>query len=225
MSLSNDGFSQMTRNQRFGLGISDVCRRMKWFLLFIAILYVISFLAGCFAIWLSWPFAVELRDSILQTVARQAPFTTVTDVLRSGQLLLAITLTFVVNLCSGAFLSTTLIGIVPLLGAAGVSLVTFFRGFSLGIVYYGVLGVSPGAFVLGAGTLIFELGGYVFSAAGGISLSLAIIFPNRYGVESRWLAFRKAWRDVARLYLMVVGLLLVGAVWEMTGLFLLLGQR
>jgi len=215
----------MTKNQRFDFGIYDVCRRMRRLLVLVSALYVISFIAGYFAIWGSWPFAVELRDNILKTVIKQAPFTTVTDVLRSRDLPLAIGLTFLVNLCSGAFLSTTLIGVVPLLGAAGAALVTFYRGFGLGVVYYGVLGVSPGAFVLGAGTLILELGGYVFSTAGGIALSLATVFPNRYEVKSRWLAFRKAWRDVARLYLIVIGLLLVGAVWEMTGLFLLLGQR
>jgi hypothetical protein len=215
----------MTKNQRFDFGIYDVCRRMRRLLVLVSALYVISFIAGYFAIWVSWPFAVELRDNILKTVIKQAPFTTVTDVLRSRELPLAIALTFLVNLCSGAFLSTTLIGVVPLLGAAGAALVTFYRGFGLGVVYYAVLGVSPGAFALGGGTLILELGGYVFSAAGGIALSLATVFPNRYGVKSRWLAFRKAWRDVARLYLIVIGLLLVGAVWEMTGLFLLLGQR
>jgi uncharacterized membrane protein SpoIIM required for sporulation len=89
-------------------------------------------------------------------------------------------------------------------------------------VYYAVLSQSPSAFILGVGTLILELGGYVFSGAAGINLSMSLVFPKRYGVEGRWLAFRKAWSDTAWIYLVVVGLLLAGAVWEMAGLFLLL---
>jgi len=212
----------MTENVPSDTGIRGTCHRTRPYLLFLLAVYVVSFAVGYVAISASLPFASELRASLLKAVAREAPFTTVIDVLRSGNLPLAIALTFLVNLSSGAFLSTTLVGVVPLLGAAGTSFVTFYRGFTLGTVYYAVLGMSPAAFALGAGTLILELGGYVFSGAAGISLSLATVFPERYGVRSRWVAFWKAWVDTARLYLLVGGLLFAGAVWEMTGLFLLL---
>lgn len=136
---------------------------------------------------------------------------------------LAIALAFLVNLSSGAFLSTTLVGEIPILGAVGTSFVTLYRGFILGVVYYAVLTQSPAAFVLSAGTLILELGAYVFSGAAGMALSIATVFPTRYGVQSRWVAFRTAWIDVGRLYLVVAGLLLPAAIWEMTGLFVVLG--
>lgn len=212
----------MTRSSWSKIGVREACRRMRWHLIFMLALYVGSFLAGVVAIWVSLPFAIELRSNLLKTVASQIPFTTITEVLRSGRLLLAIALTFLVNLSSGAFLSTTLLGVIPLLGAMGTSLVAFYRGFTLGVVYYAVLGLSPAAFALGAGTLILELGAYVFSGAAGIGLSLSTVFPNRYGVGSRWAAFRKAWLDTAKLYVVVIVLLLAGAVWEMTGLYLAL---
>lgn len=72
--------------------------------------------------------------------------------------------------------------------------------------------------------MILELGGYVFSGGAGIALSLATVFPKRYGSDSRWEAFKKAWRDIATIYIVVFALLLAGAIWEMTGLFLILRQ-
>jgi len=196
---------------------------MRWHLLFVLALYVASFAAGYAAIGASLPFAVDLRARLLRMVTTEAPFTTVIKTLRSGNLLAAIMFTFLVNLTSGAFLSTTLLGVVPLLGSGGISLVTVYRGFSLGVIYYGVLTQSSVAFALAAGTLIFELGGYVFSGAAGIALSLATIFPRRYGAEGRWAAFKRAWLYAVRLYVVVAVLLFAGAIWEMTGLFLLAG--
>ena len=191
-------------------------------MLFLLALYVASFAAGYAAVSASIPFAVELRTRLLTTVVADMPFSAVVGLLRSRNLPLAIALAFLVNLGSGAFLSTTLVGAIPLLGAVGTSLVTLYRGFILGVVYYAVLTQSAAAFVLSAGTLILELGAYVFSGAAGMALSLATVFPDRYGVQSRWVAFRVAWIDAAKLYLVVAGLLLPAAIWEMTGLFFLL---
>ena len=214
----------MVESLHLSANISIVCHRLRWHLLFVLALYVISFAGGYVAIAVSHPFAVSLRTSVLEMITEEAPFTTVTSILRARNLLMAIAFTFLVNLSSGAFFSTTFLGVIPLLGGGGISLITIYRGLTLGVVYYEVLNQSPAAFVLGAGTLILELGGYVFSGAAGIALSLATIFPKRYGNESRWRAFKRTWRDVATLYVIVVVLLLAGAIWEMTGLFLLVGQ-
>lgn len=219
--LFNVGVIEMAKGRQLFASISNVCHRLRWHLLFVLALYVASFAAGYAAIAASYPFAIDFRSNLIRMVSREAPFTTVTTILRSGNVLMAIVLTFLVNLSSGAFFSTTFLGVVPLLGSGGISLITVYRGFSLGVVYHAVLTQSLVVFVVGAGTLILELGGYVFSGAAGIALSLATIFPKRYGSESRWIAFKKTWHDVATLYIVVVVLLLVGAIWEMTGLFLL----
>jgi len=220
----NTGVSEMVESRQLSASISIVCHRLRWHLLFVLALYVVSFAVGYVAIAVSHPFAVNLRTSVLEMITREAPFTTVTDVLRARNLLMAIALAFLVNLIFGAFFSTTFLGVVPLLGGGGISLITIYRGLTLGVVYHAVLTQSPVAFALGAGTLILELGGYVFSGAVGIALSLATIFPKRYGNESRWGAFMRTLRDVATLYIIVVVLLLAGAIWEMTGLFLLAAQ-
>lgn len=213
----------MSRRWKLAENISSTCARLRTHLLLVLALYVASFIAGYVAIAASYPFAVNLRNNLIGMISTEVPFISVMALLRSRNLLMAIVLTFLVNLSSGAFFSTTFLGVVPLFGSGGISLVTFFRGFSLGVTYYGVLTQSPAAFALGTGTLILELGGYVFSGAAGIALSLATVFPKRYGAENRWSAFKKTWRDVATLYVVVVVLLIAGAIWEMTGLYLLTG--
>jgi len=91
----------------------------------------------------------------------------------------------------------------------------------------GIMGITEAPvgiewMIVALGTLILELGAYVFSATAGINLSLSSIFPNRYFSESRKIAFKEALKDAGRLYIIVVILLILGAIWEMTGLYLLM---
>jgi hypothetical protein len=44
--------------------------------------------------------------------------------------------------------------------------------------------------------------------------------PKRYGVESRWAAFNMGWKDAFGIYVIVIMLLALGAIWEMTGILL-----
>ena len=185
-------------------------------------LYVGSYLTGWYLISIKSPIAVETSLGLQESVLTQQPFSSILQSIQGGELLRAILVTFLVNLTTGAFLTTTLPGIVPLVGSLGTIAVTLFRGFVIGITYPEVLSSSPAGFALGLGTMILELGAYVFSGAAGINLALAPILPRRYGTQSRWMAFRMAWKDAARIYLIVVILLALGAVWEMTGLFLVL---
>jgi hypothetical protein len=138
----------------------------------------------------------------------------------SGNLALAIAFTFLVNLSIGAFVYTTLIGVIPILGGVGSVAVTGLRGFVIGLTYYYAFKVSMGYTVVALGTLVLELGAYVFSAAAGINTSLSAVFPRRYQVESRWTAFKMAWKDAAKIYAIVVILLVLGAVWEMAGIYI-----
>jgi len=197
-------------------------RRMKMLLLLVALLYVGSYLAGWYLISVNSPIAVEMNQALKESVLAQQPFTSIIQSLHGGELVKAILFTLVVNLTMGAFLSTTLPGVVPLVGALGTVAITLLRGLVVGVTYPGVLSSSVGGFALGLGTIILELGAYVFSGAAGINIALAPVLPRRYGVQSRWKAFKMAWKDAAKIYLVVVILLLLGAVWEMTGLFLVL---
>ena len=195
---------------------------MRLLVLFLALLYVVSYLTGWYLISIKSPVAVETVQAISGSVLTETPFTIIIESLQGGQLVQAIMITFLVNLTSGAFLTTTLPGIIPLVGALGTIAVTLMRGFVIGVVYPEVLASSVAGFVLGVGTMILELGAYVFSGAAGIHIALAPIMPSRYGVQSRWAAFKIAWKDAARIYVIVVILLALGAIWEMTGIILVL---
>jgi len=195
---------------------------MKVLLVLVALLYICSYLAGWYLINIKSPIAVEISRGLQESVLTQQPFTSILQSLQGGELLKAILVTFLVNLTTGAFLTTTLPGIVPLVGSLGTIAVTVLRGFVVGITYPEVLSSSPAGFALGLGTMILELGAYVFSGAAGINIALAPILPRRYGAQSRWMAFKMAWKDAAKIYLIVVILLALGAAWEMTGIFLVL---
>jgi len=195
---------------------------MRILLVLVALLYVGSYFFGWYLVSVQSSIAVETGQTLRETVLTEEPFTSIVGSLQRGQLLSAILVTFTVNLTLGAFLTTTLPGIVPILGALAIVVVSSVRGFVIGIVYPEVLAASPAAFVLGLGTLMLELGAYVFSGAAGINIALAPILPGRYGVQSRWVAFKMAWKDAARIFVVVVMLLALGAIWEMTGLFLVL---
>jgi hypothetical protein len=195
---------------------------MKVLLVLVALLYISSYLAGWYLISIKSPIAVETSRGLQESALTQQPFTTVLQSLQGGELLRAILVTFLVNLTTGAFLTTTLPGIAPLVGSLGTIAVTLLRGFVVGIAYPEVLSSSPAGLALGLGTMILELGAYVFSGAAGINIAFAPILPRRYGTQSRWVAFRMAWKDAAKIYLIVVILLALGAIWEMTGLFLAL---
>jgi uncharacterized membrane protein SpoIIM required for sporulation len=130
--------------------------------------------------------------------------------------------TFAYNLASGAFLATTLPGIIPLIGALITVVITTVRGFIIGVTYPEILSSSISWFAVGMGTMILELGAYVFSGAAGIHIAISTIAPERFDTQSRWTAFKLAWKDAARVYVIVVILLALGAIWEMTGLLLLI---
>jgi len=195
---------------------------MKPLLVFVALLYVGSYLAGWYLISTNSTIAVETGQALKEAVLTEQPFTSIIQSLQGGELVNAILMTFLLNLAVGAFLTTTLPGIVPLLGVFGIVAVTSLRGFVIGVTYPEVLSVSPVGLALGLGTMILELGAYVFSGAAGINIALAPILPRRYGIQSRWAAFKMAWKDAARIFAIVIILLGLGAIWEMFGLFVVL---
>ncbi len=165
-------------------------------------------------------FVMELSELIIQSVPTSPVISPIIGALMGGNLALAIAVTFLVNLSFGAFATTTLPGVIPLIGGVGSIALSGFRGFIIGVVYYEAFKVSIGYSVVALGTAILELGAYVFSAAAGINLSLSTISPKRYQVDSRWVAFKEAWKDAGRIYVIVIILLAFGAIWEMSGIYL-----
>lgn len=199
----------------------ETVRRLRHLVLALALIYTFSFTFGY--LWAYNTFLpLESQEQVAELVETQPPFTTVLQALREGDLPRAVLLTFAVNTGIGAFATTTLPGVIPLLGAAVTLGVTFFRGFIIGSVMPEVLTASLGALVVATGTLLLEFTAYSLSGAGGIHLSLSLIRPQRLGAKTRLEAFKLAWLDIARLFIPITLLLAIGALWEMAGLYLLL---
>jgi hypothetical protein len=55
---------------------------------------------------------------------------------------------------------------------------------------------------------------YPLATVAGLNVGLSALFPKRQDTASRWLAFKQAWRDAGRLYLLIAMILAVQAVCE-----------
>ncbi len=203
-------------------------KKMKELLLLVTVLYIISYCIGYFVIHIQEPSITRFIEPMLEGITTNPVYAPIIDAFENKNLIFAIFYTFMVNFFGGAFASTTLPGFIPLMGAAISGFVTILRGFLIGALFTYAASieienpVGIGWTIVAIGTLILELGAYVFSATAGINLSLSSMFPNRYFTNSRKIAFKEALKDAGSLYIIVAILLMFGAIWEMTGLFLLM---
>ncbi len=119
-------------------------------------------------------------------------------------------LVFLINLLAD-FIQFTLLSIliVPPVFTLGVG------GWLQGISLAGVHASSGLSLVL-----FLVMGGlewitYVLATAGGVNIGLSVLMPQRQAADTRWLAFKRAWGEAGRLYLAIIGILAVQAVFEM----------
>ena len=205
----------------------ETAKKLKTTLYLVTLIYVLSYIAGYIIIQIETPAVMELVEPIVDGISNNPVYIPIISALEKGNIAFAIAYTFSINLASGAFASTTLPGVIPFLGALITILMTGFRGFIIGMVFTLAASMTSevngfGWAILVLGTLILELGAYVFSATAGINISLSTIFPGRYQTESRWTAFKEAWKDAGRIYILVIILLTLGAIWEMVGIYFLI---
>ncbi len=119
-------------------------------------------------------------------------------------------LVFLINL-AGGFIQFTVLGIliVPAVFTLGVG--GWLQGISLAGVHASSA-LSLGLFLLMGG---LEWITYVLATAAGVNIGLSVLMPKRQEADRRWLAFKRAWGEAGRLYLVIVGILAVQAVFEM----------
>ncbi len=196
--------------------IDTIKRYQSW--VWLLILLNISFLAiATTMVRAGIPWVIESRDIYLKEIPKLPYLKPLTGGL-SPYLSLKIIYTFLFNLVFGAFLSTTLTGIIFFLPI----LINIYRAWFVGIVFYGFI-TSPIAAMVFLLTLLLEFGGYILSSVAGIVIGLAILFPDRYGTKGRLSALRKAIEEAGLIYIMVIILLFIGAVWEMSIIHILMG--
>ncbi len=160
----------------------------------------------------------SLQRSLLNAVGDAltvGPLSLVGNAYSGGQALLAIALTFIVNLVVGSFVSITLPSLViPFSGL----LVGAYRAVLWGLLFSPpALAVSAGRIILGflvLVLLVLEGQGYVLAMLAAYVQGRAFLSPQSVGAESRkrgyWLGVKRS----VRLYWLVVLTLVIAAVYE-----------
>ncbi|MBI3398472.1 MAG: hypothetical protein HY026_04485 [Deltaproteobacteria bacterium] len=184
-------------------------KELKTLIVFLIITNIVFLFFGQWMVANGIPGAVELKKEILKELPEMDYLKPLTGPL-APYLSLKIAYTFFFNLIFGAFLSTTIPGIIFFLPY----LITVFRAWIVGVIFYGTMPTNLHAVVF-YGTFILEFGGYVFSSAAGINIGLSLLNPAWKGKETRLEALKAAIEDTKLLFVLAATLLLLGAIWEM----------
>lgn len=155
-----------------------------------------------------YPVVIELRTKQLEMIQDLPYLKPLTGVL-ADSLALKILYTFAFNLVVGAFLSTTVSGVVFFLPY----LIAVWRGFIIGVLISD-FSLTPGMAAMFYGTFILEFGAYCLSSAVGTDIGLSLIIPERKGTDSRKKAFLEAFREGRHLYIFIAVILFSAAIWE-----------
>lgn len=193
-------------------GSFEAAKRRKNLIVFFISTHVILLFFGQWMVAQGYPGVIELREEQLRQI-QELPYLKPLMGPLADNLPLKILYTFSFNLIFGAFVSTTLTGLIFFFPY----LVAVWRSFLVGILVAG-MEYSPAMVAVFYGTFILEFGAYCISSAIGTDLGLSLIFPERKGVASRKEALGIAIREGLRLYVLVIIILFIAAIWEMTGL-------
>ncbi|MBE9528706.1 MAG: hypothetical protein IME99_05660 [Proteobacteria bacterium] len=186
-----------------------VAYEQKRLVLFFCFTHLVFLVMGEVMVALEVPGVVSLREEQLKAVQELIYLKPITGVLATS-LLLKIAYTLAFNLLFGALVSTTLFGALFFLPY----IMAVWRGFLIGMLFYGLDTGAPLKSVIFYGTFLLEFGAYSISSAIGTDLGLTLLTPGRKGVESRGEALKIWYAGAKKLYLLIFILLFFGAVWE-----------
>jgi len=186
--------------------------RARYSIALSAATYLVSLLAGIAMVTAGVPFAVQQRDSIVNS-AQRGP---ILDAYHHGDRVEAAFLDFGSNLVLGAGV-TSLTG----LSVVGPFPIAARSGWVGGVVSIDARHVSrltrPGDAIYYVVTLLFQLSGFVLAMAAGLHVGVATWRArDEVGVRSIVGVRIPGWslRDAAWLYVLVVPSLLIGSLWE-----------
>ncbi|MBE7414597.1 MAG: stage II sporulation protein M [Deltaproteobacteria bacterium] len=184
--------------------------KLRNLIVFYAAVHLIFLFFGQWMVAQGYPGVIELREEQLKEIQELPYLKPLTGALAEN-LPLKILYTFSFNLVFGAFLSTTFTGLVFFLPY----IVAVWRGFIIGILIAGMNADSTMLIVF-YGTFVLEFGAYCLSSSVGTDLGLSLIWPDRKGTSSRKDALLTAGRNGVRLYVLIIIILFMAAIWEMT---------
>lgn len=184
----------------------------KTLILFFALAHIVFLFFGQWMVAQKYPGVLSLRAEQLREIQELPYLKPLTGIL-AGSLVLKILYTFFFNLIFGALLSTTLTGFIFFFPY----FIAVWRSFLIGMLIYGV-DINPAMAVVFYGTFILEFGAYCMSSAIGTDLGLSLIWPGRKGTGSRKAALAASVREGSHLYVLIIIVLFIAAVWEITWL-------
>lgn len=190
----------------------QAAKRRRNLIIFFAFVHIVFLGFGQWMVAQGYPSALEMRAEQLKNIQDLTYLKPLTGIL-ADNLPLKILYTFGFNLVFGAFLSTTVLGLVFFFPY----LIAVWRSFIIGILVSD-MDTSPVMTVIFYGTFVLEFGAYCISSAIGTDLGLSVLWPSRKGKTTRSEAFRVAASDGAKLYLLVAIILFISAIWEITWL-------
>jgi hypothetical protein len=189
---------------------------MQGLLQVMAAAYLVPMLLAASLVVAGAPGFRELQAEAGARVIQAWPIAAIARFHGEGRLLPAIGLTFAWNFVVAACLASTAVGVLfplpPLLGLV--------RGFLIGVVFAGQLRLFSLQGLVMGGTFLLEIGAYVLAGALGMRIGLALV-PRRGQAPARRERLAQALTDLRHVLPVVALLLLLGAIWENIGLFLL----
>ncbi|MBD9626345.1 stage II sporulation protein M [Ensifer sp. ENS06] len=195
MTLLAGAFSIIKRHRRAFIGLNAVFYGL--FALSMAVTVLVPDIQSYF------------KGDIDQAYMQPGIFKTVGDAYASKNLPVAIGLTFTVNLIV-AFAMTTLPSlIIPFVGI----LATLHRALLWGVMF-APIGPYSATLIPHSITLLIEGQAYVLAAFGAYVHGRAFLQISHYRLSARWEAWKAGAHLVARLYILVIVALLVGAIYE-----------
>lgn len=192
----------------FFAGPLESLKRMKGLVMFFMATHVVFLVFGQWMVAKGYPTVVELRETQLKAIQELMYLKPLTGALAES-LVLKILYTFFFNLSFGAFLSTTLGGVLFFLPYV----IAVWRAFVIGMLVQG-LAISPLMAIVFYATFALEFSAYGLSSAIGTDFGLTLLWPGYRRRETRKEALPLVIKDGARLYVFVIMLLFIGAVWE-----------
>jgi hypothetical protein len=124
-----------------------------------------------------------------------------------------------IMMCSGIVFAINLVGnlinfTLPSILIIPILLTLVFGGWAQGIGLAGIHGSSFLSVFLFLLMGALEWSTYIIATAAGANVGLSVIIPKRQAVPSRWQAFKRAWADATRLYVIIVLVLVIQALFE-----------
>ncbi|MBI5586876.1 MAG: stage II sporulation protein M [Deltaproteobacteria bacterium] len=167
---------------------------------------------GQWSVYKGFPGVLALKEELIKEIQGLPYLKPLTGVL-ADSLALRVLYTFAFNLIFGAFLTTTLTGVLFFLPYV----IAVWRAFTIGILV-SEMDLNSKTMVVFYGTYILEFGAYTLSSAVGMDIGLSLLWPGRKSRTSRKDAVSDAILNGKRLYHIVLILLFVSAVWEISWL-------